>query len=363
VSIAPVWRKLRHAELQDGLTARHQGSAQPAVDGPVPPRRIVLALAALVCLAVPATARADALAPPAGQVLTGLSGGYSLSPFEGQTGVKPGVFGVFVTWGSLGEYVFRTPEAAGTRLMMHLSTTNGYGPAEKITPLGIARGGGDAYLLRLNRRIAEYGRPTYVRFLAEMNQVNNAYAAFNRDGSSRGPAHATEAYKQAWRRATLILRGGPVAAIDAQLAALRLPAVRGVAPAAVLPQPPVAMAWVPQTRGTPDIPRNLPAAYWPGSKYVDWVGTDFYSRFPRFDWLSQFYDHFRGKPFVFGEWALWGSDDAGFVKRLFGWIGRHRRVRMVLYNQGGLSDGPFRLNRYPRARAELRRQLKKPRYR
>src|SRR3954453_6877555 len=135
-------------------------------------------LAMLGALALPPAAAADTFAPPAGQVLTGLSGGYAVQPYAGQVGKDPSVFGVFVTWGRLGEYVFRTPEAAGAQLMIHISTTNGYGAPEVVTPLGIARGDGDAYLLRLNRRIAQYGKPTHVRLLAEMNQVNNAYAAF-----------------------------------------------------------------------------------------------------------------------------------------------------------------------------------------
>jgi hypothetical protein len=253
--------------------------------------------------------------------------------------------------------VFRSPEAAGTRLMIHVSTTNGYGAPEQITPGGIANGDGDGYLMRMTRRIAEYGEPTYVRFLAEMNQVNNAYAAFDRDGSSRGKAHSTQAFKQAWRRATLILRGGSVAAIDRRLAKLHLPALKGIDADGELPRAPVAMAWVPQTRGTPDIAANMPIAYWPGSRYVDWVGTDFYSKFPRFDWLTQFYDRFGGKPFLFGEWALWGADDAGFVRRLFSWVDTHRRVKLMLYNQGALTDGPFRLKRYPRSAAALRKAL------
>jgi hypothetical protein len=32
------------------------------------------------------------------------------------------------------------------------------------------------------------------------------------------------------------------------------------------------------TAGSPDIPGNRPSAYWPGASYVDWTGTDFYSR-------------------------------------------------------------------------------------
>ena len=131
-------------------------------------------------------------------------------------------------------------------------------------------------------------------------------------------------------------RGGPVPAIDAKLRGLGLPAVQTAADE--LPAPAVAMQWVPQTRGTPDIPANMPRAYWPGGEYVDWVGTDFYSRFPNFHWLDDFYRDFPGKPFVFGEWALWGADDPGFVNRLFAWIHDRPRVRMVVYNQGKLSD-------------------------
>jgi len=101
----------------------------------------------------------------------------------------------------------------------------------------------------------------------------------------------------------------------------------------------------------------MPRAYWPGGRYVDWVGTDFYSRFPNFQWRDDFYRAFPGKPFVFGEWALWGADDPAFVNRLFAWIHGHPRVGMVVYNQGALTNGPFRLNRYPRSTAALRRAL------
>jgi hypothetical protein len=244
--------------------------------------------------------------------------------------------------------------------MLHVSTQDGYGTRELITPRGIARGEGDRYLLSLNRRIAEAAEPVYVRLLAEMNQANNGYSAFDRNGRSRGPAHSTKAFRAAWRRSAPILRGGPVAAIDKQLRALRLPAVKG--DSEDLPRPQVALLWVPQTEGSPAIAANAPRAYWPGGRYVDWVGTDFYSRFPNFDKLERFYDAFRGKPFVFGEWALWGRDDPGFVRRFFSWMGPHRRMRMHLYNQGALTNGPFRLNRYPRSRAVIRTALGNRRY-
>jgi hypothetical protein len=328
--------------------------------------RIVLAVAAACLALVPAAAQgaaspaspraaANPLLPPPGKVFSGMSGGESASLFQRQTGNHPAVFGFFTKFYGANEFIFRGAERADSRLMLHISTQDGYGTREVVTPRGIANGEGDRYLVGLDRRIAQFGRPTYIRLMAEMNQANNGYSAFDRSGRSRGPAHSTKAFKQAWRRATLILRGGDTATIDAELHALHLPPVRTAA--SELPNPQVAMVWVPQTRGTPDIPANMPRAYWPGSRYVDWVGTDFYSRFPNFHWLDDFYRSFAGKPFVFGEWALWGRDDPGFVTRLFGWIHSHPRVRMALYNQGARTDGPFRLNRYPRSKVALRNAL------
>ena len=316
--------------------------------------RLLLVLVAALALAA-APARAATFAPPPGKVYTGLSGSTSAELFTQQVDSDVAVFGVFTKWYGQNEYAFRAAREAGARLMLHVSTQDGYGTRELITPRGIARGEGDRYLLSLNRRIAHAGEPVYVRLLAEMNQANNGYSAFDRNGRSRGPAHSTKAFRAAWRRSALILRGGPLAAIDAKLRALHLPPVQG--DGEDLPRPQVALLWVPQTEGSPAIAANAPRAYWPGGQYVDWVGTDFYSRFPNFDKLERFYDDFRGKPFVFGEWAIWGRDDPAFVRRFFGWIAAHPRVQMQLYNQGKLTDGPFRLTRYPRSRAALRRAL------
>ena len=59
-----------------------------------------------------------------------------------------------------------------------------------------------------------------------------------------------------------------------------------------MPTPAVSFVWTPQVAGSPDIPANSPAAYYPGDRYVDWVGTDFYSRFPNFTGLETFYNEF-----------------------------------------------------------------------
>ena len=325
------------------------------------PRSLIPLAAALLALALAAPARADVFGPPSGKVLTGVSGSQSTSLFTSQVGKHPAVFGFFTYWYSGNQYAFDAARAAHSRLMLHISTNHGYGEPERITPRGIAQGVGDSYLLSLNRKIAAFGEPVYIRLMAEMNQTNNAYCAFNRDGSPRDAAHSTKQFKAAWKRATLILRGGPVAQIDATLAKLHLPPVRGRDGGDELPEPQVSMLWVPQTEGSPPIPRNSARAYWPGSRYVDWVGTDFYSRFPNFGKLETFYRDF-SKPFVFGEWALWGADNPGFVQQLFRFVNSHRRVRMMLYNQGNNPDGPFRLKRYPRGRAAIRHALHSSRF-
>ena len=129
-----------------------------------------------------------------------------------------------------------------------------------------------------------------------------------------------------------------------------------------LPRPKVSFLWVPQVAGAPNIAANSPRAYWPGGRYVDWVGTDFYSKFPNWSGLARFYASYPRKPFAFGEWAVWGSDDPGFVNAFFSWARRHPRTRMLMYNQGNLTDGPFRLHHFPRARRALRGKLADPRF-
>lgn len=320
-----------------------------------------IAVAVLCCLmGLAATAGANPLLPAGGGVLTGLTGGSSQA-FERQVGKHPAVDGVFVTWGRRFESAFGQASFNHARLMLHISTAQGYGATEQITPRAIAQGTGDGYLLRLSAQIAQSATPVYIRLFSEMDNANNAYCAVNRDGSSRGAAHSPDSFRQAWRRVVLVFRGGPLATIDARLRALGLPPVRGTN-AVALPRLPVAFLWVPQTAGSPDTFANGPRPYYPGNAYVDWVGTDFYSRFPNFTGLQRFYSEHPGKPFAFGEWALWGGDDATWVSRLFSFIRTHGRVRMALYNQGERSGGPFRLSSYPSARSKIRRLIAPPRF-
>ena len=321
-------------------------------------RRAALA-AFLLALLAAAPAQGKAYLPPAGKVFHGLTGGKTIDVFATQTGRRPPVFQFFTSFDSPPGWPFPRAAVAGARPMLHVSTMSASG-RELVTPRDIARGRVDAWLLGLHRAIEHAGEPAYVRLMSEMNGHWNAYAAYGANGRPRGRAHSTAAFRAAWRRVVLVVRGGRVSEIDRRLRRLRLPAVR--TDARVLARVPVAFLWVPQVAGAPDVPGNRPGAYWPGGAYVDWVGTDFYSKFPNWHGLERFYRAFPDKPFAFGEWAVWGRDDAGFVHRFFGWMRRHPRVRMAMYNQGNNGAGPFRLKRYPRARRALRTELRAPRF-
>src|SRR5437763_11167783 len=152
---------------------------------------------------------------------------------------------------------------------------------------------------------------------------------YNGDGSYRGDQNSSHFYIEAWRRTVMILRGGPVWWINRHLRRLGLPPLkRRIAGAADLPHPRLAFLWVPQDAGSPDIPANSPGVFWPGSAYVDWVGTDFYGSYPNFAQLSRFYDQFTGKPCVLSECAVDGRDDPGLIHAVFAWARARPRVRM-----------------------------------
>jgi hypothetical protein len=307
------------------------------------------------------TAPATPLAPTAGDVLTGVSSG-SASDFAGEVGKHPAVYGEFVTWGQSIHFAFNDAAAAHSTLMLHISTSQGFGAHQVITPAGIAAGDGDAYLLSLSELIASHSRPVYIRLFPEMNNANNAYSAYNLDGSSRGASYSTQAFIAAWRRTVVVLRGGPVATIDAHLHALGQPPLHGLDASATVAQSPISFVWTPETAGTPAIAGNDPAKYYPGDDYVDWVGTDFYSKFPNFTGLDAFYKQYANKPFAFGEWAIWGGDNPTFVSQFFQWVDQHKRVQMLVYNQGYITNGPFRLNEDPASTRAIRSALVLPRF-
>ena len=281
--------------------------------------------------AIPQSAGAVTLLPPKGKVFTGVAMGYDLSDFKRRTGHKPAVWEQFIRWGHSANWAIHLAERAGTRLMLALSTAPGQDQPGTITPRAIARGQGDHWLLSLRRDIEAFGGPVYLRFLGEMNNCHNAYAPLSCSGASRGPAYSTRAFIAAWRHVAKLMRGANVA-----------------------------MVWSPMTGGSPMVSALDPARFWPGRRWTDWVATSFYSKFPRFDWLGQYYARFAGRyrmPFMFAEWAMWENGDPSFVRSVLSFTRTHRRTRILVYNQGKRTNGPFRLRQFPAAAAVLRRGL------
>src|SRR5215212_4882418 len=189
-------------------------------------RRLRILLLALVLLAVPATASAAPYVPPRGKVFHGGTGGYdlaSIDAFGRLTGRRPAVYQYFFTpsWTRPDERSLRWQQGLlgreGTRTMFALSTARGGTGGSVITPAGIAKGRGDAYLVDLGRMIAASGQVVYLRLMAEMNNWNNPYSAFGASGSRRGRARSTRSFRRAWRRVALILRGGPVDRLNRRL--------------------------------------------------------------------------------------------------------------------------------------------------
>jgi hypothetical protein len=315
--------------------------------------------AVLIVAAPPAQART--YAPPAGKVFHGGTGGYTertIRDFGRRSGRRPAVYQYFFTpnwrrpegrslhWQ---KWLLRKTARQGARAIFHLSTARGGHGRSVVTPWEIARGRGDPYLLALGKLIARSRTVTYVRVMAEMNNFNNPYCAVGADGRPRGRHHRPRAFREAWRRVALILRGGRVRRINARLRRMRLPRVRTRQPR--LARPRIALMWNPFTAGLPNVRGNRAGVYWPGGRYVDWVGTDLFANSPNFRGLERFYGdrRWRRKPFMLGEWALWGREDPGFVRRLYGWIRTHRRMKMAVYNQGAHHYRYLALRSFPRS--------------
>ncbi len=319
---------------------------------------------ALGCLAICAPALAVPYAPGPGQAYHGVNDTGDVADFQAfaqQVGAHPAVMQTFHSWGTFPSMAMMRWDAVDARGMISVSTAKGYAEPEVISPEAIANGQGDNYPLNLNLAIAQWNQPVYIRLLAEMNGHWNPYCAYNVDGSFRGPAHSPAQYRQAWRRFALIVRGGPVATINAQLHKLGMPPIQAQTPE-VLPTPKVALMWVPHSSPTPNIHANRWQVYWPGKQYVDWIGTDIFSTSPNWQNMTRIYEGYKHKPFVVGEYAPYGEDDAAYVNTLFNWSRKHKRSKMLVYYQDFQDNPTFNIANFPAARAVLRGRLAGPRF-
>jgi hypothetical protein len=335
---------------------------------------VVVCASASLAIAAPA-AIGKSYVPPNGKSFHGVSETGHIEHFRSfvdQTGSHSAIQQSFFHWGvPLGTGALERYRRARTRGVVSLSTAPG-GQPEVISPEGIAKGRDDKYVLSLNNSIAESKQIVYIRLFPEMNGSWNPYSAFNSDGSSRGSSHSTQNFRKAWKRFSIIVKGGPRSKINSRLRRLDMPRLLraksdkdkiydrlGVPKK--LSKPKVALIWNPQTSGSPNVSGNQPSDYYPGGKYVDWVGADAYAKFSNatlWNNLNAFYRKYDSKPFVIGEYGPWDSDPAGtFVNQMFNWAKTHGRARMLIYFRSVSPTNIFNLQFYPAAQSALRSQL------
>jgi hypothetical protein len=332
------------------------------------PRRIAaICVAALALGAAPA--QALTLVPPKPSVFWGVSDRGTTAEFNEFAALlnkRPALLETFHPWGNSLNRAYERWRETGTRPILHISTANDQTLAEMITPRQIALGGGDNYLLQLNDFFARRGLPAYIRPLGEPNRCLNPWTAVTCDGAQRGGEHTTGWYKQAFRRISAIVRGGTtLEGINATLAEIGLPPLnrtKGPNPTS-LPAAPVSIIWSPLPGGSPRVRGNFPGNYWPGARWVDWVGTDFYSQFPVWKDLNRFFyaKRWRRKPFAIAEWGVYDEDEPRFAKQLVAWTVKRARVRMFVYyvGFGNPSENTYDIGHYPRTTNTLRKKVRR----
>ena len=329
------------------------------------------ALSSALALALVPTATPKTLVPAPPTTFFGVSDRGSVAEFKEFAGFvdkHPAVLQTFHPWGNSLKQALPRWQAVNVRPMLHISTQDDETLAELITPKAIARGRGDNYLLRLNHVLARNDVRIYLRPLGEPNRCLNAWAGLDCGGGRRGGSHSYRWYKRAFRRIVLIVRGGgTLEQMNRRLRAAGVPALnrRGGSEPRRLESAPVASVWSPLPAGSPRSRASRPLNYWPGGRWVDWVGTDFYSQYPHWRDLERF---FRGrrwndKPFALTEFAVSGYDSPRFIRRVFNWAFKRSRVRMLVYYRGfGESGNDYRLGLYPDSTRALRRRLDQRRF-
>jgi hypothetical protein len=318
-----------------------------------------LAAMATLALAFSTTASAGLLEPRGKKVWFGSSDTgdpADFGAFSTAVSKHPAVIQSFRTWGSDFPDSIQRWQTARARPVLHITTADNSDGHELITPRAIAQGDGDEYLIRLNRLFYEKEMRAYIRPLGEPNRCLNVYAAYDCAGAARDAAHKPRWYKLAFRRIYVVVHGGGKAkAIDRRLAEAGLPPLN--ASLGGLPKAPVAVIWSPLPSGSPTVPRNRPRHYWPGSRWVDWSGTDFYASYPEWKSLTGLYNRYPDKPFAITEWGVEAGEDPAFVSRLFAWVKKHPRCKMLVYYQDFGSTSSYRIQNYPTSLNVLRDRL------
>lgn len=334
-------------------------------------------VAAVLALGAAGSASARSFVPTHHKIFHGVSdtgNNHDFKRFARRVGAHPAVQEDFYHWDTpLTSGALRRWRQTRTRGVLSLSTAPGGAP-ELISPRQIASGKDDHYLVRLNHSIAQSKQVVYIRLFPEMNGSWNPYSAYNANGTKKDRSHSTNNFRRAWQRTVLIVRGGKTRRINRELRQRHMPRILRASSNHdpiykpedvhhVMPHAKVAFMWTPQTISSPAVAGNKPGAYWPGKRFVDWVGADIYSKYASsgvWSALKHFYAKWNHFPFVIGEYSPWDNDRSGhFTHKLFHWAEGHGRARMLIYYRSVNAGSPYDINHWPRARRVLRHELNK----
>jgi hypothetical protein len=325
---------------------------------------LALALAALIHLLPAVQAEAGLLEPRGDKIFFGTSDtgdSADFGHFSRDLDKHPALIQSFRSWGTDFDESIRRWQEARARPILHISTADKRDGHELISPRQIANGAGDRYLLRLNKLFWSKKMRAYLRPLGEPNRCLNVWAAYDCAGGRKDAAHKPRWYRQAFRRMYILLHGGAKARkLNARLAEIGLPpiteSVRG------LPRAPIAVMWSVLPAGSPTVPHNRPKYFYPGDRWVDWVGTDFYSDNQDWKSLRGLYNRYSSKPFALPEWGVSEGDDPRYVEKTMAWCKNHGRCKMLVYYQDFGSTSRYRIQNYPASLSVLDRMIHSRRF-
>jgi len=251
---------------------------------------------------------------------------------------------------SFGSRELLEADAAAGRITVITLAPNGFSSA------AIANGAADSKLVEQARIANDFEGAVWIRPMPEMNGHWSPWCSVTASGRSRGAAYSAKAFVRAFRRITIIMRGGSVEELDDQLGQAGLPSLKADR-ADISASGNVKLLWNPQGEGSPNVAGNRPRDYWPGPVFVDYLGDDLYEIRGKASWatMDAFYKAFP-KPFVVGEWAPWGYDSPDFARRMFAWARSHpRTIGLIYFNRGWSGGGgTFALKSKPRTLAVYR---------
>jgi hypothetical protein len=206
----------------------------------------------------------------------------------------------------------------------------------------ILSGSQNAIIDGFARQAKRYGKPFFLRFAPEMNGDWEEYGPRN----GRDPAELVQAWRYVWKRFRAI---GATNAV---------------------------WVWSPNWDSSPNEPWNDLHAYYPGDRYVDWVGVDFYGLkwedVPVSAQIDSVYADFSYKPVMIAETAtadcanyIAGATDTKdqWIREFFAELKKHPVVRAFYwFNIDKEADWRVGSCPHPAAQNAYKRGVSSPRF-